>query len=1601
MNRSMLSEICFEFTNGRQVDSEHLSTADFDRFMRHVNAVGKVYRQVLEDPPSGLTAKQAIRALASVRSHKIMSLSADREKLDALLVRRHSHLATAGPITRGDLTSITWAVSQRLGVKPGLENCVELAEAILKRLYPEGIRTAGARDDWAEGLNQVEDRLVPGGIWPQLTSMKQVEKALDAAGRDSVAVVLEQGDKSTGHVRLYVNLGPDPQTERLQIVRVDPQAFLSAPTGSRAVQTLSDDWRKPNSDRRVINAGRGTRMTVIDGMGQAITPAAPLDQPQSASTSQALVDAPIGRGYGAIGLESEISEFEATTLRGGDLPYNTQLALHATGFQLTTDHARIFKVRGYKFLTRQDADTISGDEEPEAGLMPIIEVVSPPLKVHPYESYLDLEVALRVHAHIRERLLQPTLHGKPMPLAGLFLRQDGWQLAPAAADVLVHPTLARPGTNYRGPYTQFTVGANIGGASLIIALAQDRISRTRKNLQTALAAARAFASDMTRYFASSLLGRDVSEREIPFLFGVAPEILQMDAYAWLMFNHVSADPLQKRFTIGLVKNMLPAALRNPFHILRSSLSGNLQNFLVQNEAVIRNGFMCRLVEVVENYQKEQRKYGITTDNIMSERTHGGKTVEEYLTSAIRGTNVGQYETVGMRDYHQMDLSNSELPLALFELRALAPMGDASLQALAREIHEVANNMHFLALRGRHMDLAGSQSYARKVLRDPGVQSMQMLLAQLGHLQIPDDSGQSTRILPHLDLLSLVIAITDSVAHDTEPNEHFALVITKVRDRLLYAMGNRSPIPPQERQIFAHALQVLDTNVRAFRHLRVAHNSRPVRVLTAHTDDPMRAGLAQALADARNASRPDQALITRLEKSLETWSSRDSQRNVPTTTDLAGTTRTHEQAAAPKIAAVDRPAHGAAQRMAALDTQREIAVPASSAAVVTDAPAELVENSAAATAEDGQVSHTLKIQPSPESQVDELVTKVADVSSTGHSHFAAHDKKAALWDTLDEILIDPARIDWDYSLARVTDQVEDVMRDFPDQSSFAQAAIVAYRFTLPTDLAEENARIAHEKNQRRVWESFEGSSAITRHGLDGRSFDPSLLLGEAEIFVAAILQKRRPSGTVWSESGLLPSNDALDAMDSNDVTGALDVALKILLDHRPKNLAEFLAHSAITAGALDGPWEFSDNFLTVGRHWDEQPQPRYIHGSLDSDSDSTFDLNSFAISRQGSLELLPAPWAQSQPAYVVRTTLKGGLVAVRMTDKDRRLAHVSADVFGHILKQDLIRANTIDGASIVLAIPFVGVGGLEIPRAVAAITGLPVYAATSDVQRIATPDTIGGVRHVFGFEYLDGVPEHDAWIEVRPSGTHLPEIQSPDESSETTQARHNPDHAATILKGLDTAPDSAASWGNARPTPDENYPAHGEDLPAGDTTSRNLPRGQARATEATTADTDIPVNNRLLAEVPREPARLSGDPVAIRDAGSRPDATTIPHASDENSRQRPLATAGRELVPVQWEEHRRRFVLSTRALESAPARVKRQVEATAIVLSAAAERKEGRATVQVELAPADPAQAFGDTPGAVRFLNEVVSHRSPRQTADFTILLFLPSANAINLCAPKP
>ncbi|WP_438306686.1 toxin glutamine deamidase domain-containing protein (plasmid) [Streptomyces sp. HUAS TT11] len=184
---------------------------------------------------------------------------------------------------------------------PAVLNCVVLLDALLDELFPvvgelggsraafRAVRPAFARDDLVSRSGRTEERLVPGGRWLPLSSMDQLVDALVTAGVGSKAVVLEQGLEGIGHALLYANVGLKADMGEVLIARVDPQA-------SSRVEVL--DRRDL---QRWVRAGHGTRMTVIDGVGRAVDSGILGVQPQSGSTAQALVDAPVGHGYGMLG----------------------------------------------------------------------------------------------------------------------------------------------------------------------------------------------------------------------------------------------------------------------------------------------------------------------------------------------------------------------------------------------------------------------------------------------------------------------------------------------------------------------------------------------------------------------------------------------------------------------------------------------------------------------------------------------------------------------------------------------------------------------------------------------------------------------------------------------------------------------------------------------------------------------------------------------------------------------------------------------------------------------------------------------------------------------------------------------------------------------------------------------------------------------------------------------------------------------------------------------------------------------------------------------------------------------------------------------------
>ncbi|MFD1277757.1 hypothetical protein ACFQ51_54875 [Streptomyces kaempferi] len=269
----MLREICFEFADGRHVEMEQVTAADFEQFMGHVEQVTRVYRQMIENPPlleassRPMAPGEVMRALSSLGSHQVMKHADDRASLDTLVMQRHGRLSVAGPLSPRELTAMVLAIQRRVGTGPELETNVKLAESILERLFPMGVGEVQVTNRSTSGSMSVEDRLVPGGIWGPA---KRLEEALRAAGPASAAVVLTPEDLQSGQftaqVTLYIHLSPGASGES-RIVRVDPRT-------SRPVEVLQSPWTSSDSQQHwtAISA----RMAVVNAVGKAFHPDAEL-----------------------------------------------------------------------------------------------------------------------------------------------------------------------------------------------------------------------------------------------------------------------------------------------------------------------------------------------------------------------------------------------------------------------------------------------------------------------------------------------------------------------------------------------------------------------------------------------------------------------------------------------------------------------------------------------------------------------------------------------------------------------------------------------------------------------------------------------------------------------------------------------------------------------------------------------------------------------------------------------------------------------------------------------------------------------------------------------------------------------------------------------------------------------------------------------------------------------------------------------------------------------------------------------------------------------------------------------------------------------------
>ncbi|MEV1066449.1 toxin glutamine deamidase domain-containing protein [Streptomyces sp. NPDC050263] len=767
---------------------------------------------------------------------------------------------------------------------PTVLNCVLLLDALAGELYPAGddsggrlsarhaIRPATALDDLAVGTPGTEQRFARGPGWGRVGSWESLVEAVREAGVGATALILVQRPSGAGHA-FAVHRSADG------VHWIDPQA--------------------PERGLRVRTAGPGTaaagaRAVVVDASGRVVEDALRRWPSVPHTDAEALLDSPkTPDEYGAIGLEVE----DLHPLVGGNLEYGALLARNVRhGQQLVVDHDDFYTLSdGRWFYSRLDAvDAAGGQEEPIARELPIPELVSLPLGVLPGESgRLSGHDGMAAHVRTRHLLRRTDDERREIPLDELLPAGEGWDITPEGQEVVVYPS---PAGKYHAAYTQFTVGVPIGGVSHLLALVQDRLALP--SLTKAAAAASDFADDLTARFAFELLGREVRAEQLPYLSGVAG-VDELHGYAWLMFSHVSASPLRERvFRRGLVKNRLPAALRNPFHVLRRSLSGPVRSFLQDNESFIVERFQSVLRETVAGYADEMKVW-IDTRNIMNGTTHKKVPHMDYLVATIRGVTrqgatITQFDTVGMEDFAELDTSNGNvLPLALLELRNFIPdhanhprltdshlMDDKSVRAVFDELAAATNHAYRMAERFQSGSGGLAPATAAAILDQSLVQRMAWLLPELGKLTAPGPSGTFQPLMSRPERQMIADAITQHIMGTPLPPRLWQR-LRGVRDTL-YQAEIAQGISADVRSHVVTARAEMDAVLGVPQQQPTALSAAPAPAAESHapqgrqpyigmanTDDSLVPGLLAVLREALEKNAPAERLAT-LTRQLGTY-----------------------------------------------------------------------------------------------------------------------------------------------------------------------------------------------------------------------------------------------------------------------------------------------------------------------------------------------------------------------------------------------------------------------------------------------------------------------------------------------------------------------------------------------------------------------------------------------------------------------------------------------------------------------------------------------------------------------------------------------------------
>ncbi|MFF9490492.1 hypothetical protein [Streptomyces sp. NPDC014676] len=634
---------------------------------------------------------------------------------------------------------------------PTVIDCVPLTEAVLDQLFPavdehgnplparRGIRPATTQDDLAAtGSDRPEERLVPGGTWSPVSSTEQLVAALATAGPGSTAVLLEQGPKDIGHAWLYRNIGHDTNTGQLLIAHIDPQA-------PRTVEVFTGQQLA----RRWIRVGRGTRMIVIDSTRTAVDSAALPVQSQSASTAQALVDAPTGHGYGAVGVEAEDHHRVILFPKGhkmarvhGEYQGAKIMRLAAAGLTVHVDlHSYWLGDQDRAYHHSEDLAQAAGNKKARPVQFWIPEFVTDPIHVLPWELGVDPDTTFRNFIEIQRRLdsLQgPTLMRQIFPVdKGFTYTELGW-------DASIAPPLG-PVPHASGLLLHFTVGVPVTGLQdMLVWVLQESFAGPQRDLVKD-------GLDFGLHAAARLFGR--RPKAVDDLLG-RPDFESTRGYLALLHTHVAARVLYPFLGKSLLKNLLAAASRNPFHSIRAALPGHVQNMLNDNRTMIDSIMRVYLERRHPDYVAGNAALlgqNPATWDVFTHPDLWGNTHHDLLDSALlhNPPKVVNSSAQTMKTYPELDTNHGRLavPLVLLELRSLGFDGSGRTttdQMIARyhQVETKAQELYARSVAGLPQPVGGAASRTAPSLSGTQQNTRHTVLPASGAHLAPASSSSS-------------------------------------------------------------------------------------------------------------------------------------------------------------------------------------------------------------------------------------------------------------------------------------------------------------------------------------------------------------------------------------------------------------------------------------------------------------------------------------------------------------------------------------------------------------------------------------------------------------------------------------------------------------------------------------------------------------------------------------------------------------------------------------------------------------------------------------------------------------------------------------------